>query len=443
MVGVRITVVIIFFAFIIFVHTKPFVRHYESTVLAVLVIGLVIKIGLEIINQNDGSMTTAIVPILTFVLFSVSTYKVFTISIIFLIIYLFRVLVKYGQELDSVSMAIISMNYMALLVGITLISAFVGYALEKSRRTNYILRKKLEYQFQKGQDILGNLLPKFVKDRVKQGVRYIAEDQGVVTLLFCDIYDFDRICVTHTPNELIDLLDKFFAILDGLCEKHGVTKIETVNKSYLVCGGLKDSEENLPPNLLAKNHAVRILELALNILKKLEPVYLKNGDKFEVKIGINSGPIIAGVVGDHKPQFSLIGDTINTASRMCSTIKEPGHVQISMNTYEFVKDQHMIFTPNQIEAKGKGMLDTFLVSSQTRKKKNRRVTTFDDIAPALYQQQPQPPDKILNASSLPLIPSEADNSDFRIASTVFDIDQIQYENMDNDEDYLGLAGPVQ
>ncbi|CAG9311321.1 unnamed protein product [Blepharisma stoltei] len=451
MIAIRIGVVIVFFGFIIFVHTRLFVRYYEPVVLAVLVVGLVIKVSLEIINQNDGSMTTALVPILTFVLFSVSTYKVFLINILFLMIYLIRVLVHYATDLDAVSMEIIAMNYIVLLSGITVISAFVGYALEKSRRTSYILRKKLEHQFQKGQEILGNLLPRFVKDRVKQGVRYIAEDQGIVTLLFCDIYDFDKICVTHTPNELIDLLDKFFAILDGLCDKHGVTKIETVNKTYLVCGGLKDSEENLSPELLDKNHAQRVLELAMNILKKIEPVYLKNGDKFQVKMGINSGPIIAGVVGDHKPQFSLIGDTINTASRMCSTLKEPCQIQISSATYEFVKSQPYNFKPSKVEAKGKGWLDTYVLKVQEAKKKNRRVTTFEEMGPTQFQpieqqqqqQEPLPEKNSLNVSVLPLLPSEGESYAVKETSTVFDIDKLQYESFDSDEDYAGLAGPVQ
>ncbi|CAG9325909.1 unnamed protein product [Blepharisma stoltei] len=446
MIAIRAGVVVVFFGFIIFVHSKLFVRYYEPIVLAVLVVGLVIKVALEFINQNDGSMTTALVPILTFVLFSVSTYKVFLINILFLLIYLIRVLAHYSSSLDAVGMEIISMNYIVLLVGITIISAFVGYALEKARRTNYILRKKLEHQFQKGQEILGNLLPRFVKDRVKQGVRYIAEDQGIVTLLFCDIYNFDKICVTHSPNELLDLLDKFFGILDGLCDKHGVTKIETVNKTYLVCGGLKDSEENLSQKLLQKNHAQRVLELAVNILKKIEPVYLKNGDKFQVKMGINSGPIIAGVVGDHKPQFSLIGDTINTASRMCSTLKEPCQIQISSDTYEYVKGEPYLFTPNKVEAKGKGMLDTYIIKNQEPKKKNRRITTFEEMVPSQFQQQQQqqpPPDKSLNVSSLPLLPSEQENINIKESSTVFDIDKLQYESFDGDEDYTGLAGPVQ
>jgi len=110
-------------------------------------------------------------------------------------------------------------------------------------------------------------------------------------------------------------------VLDNLCEIHSVTKIETVNKTYMVAGGLKDAEQNMDSILLKKNPAERCVAMGLDIIKRLENVYLKTGEKLQVKIGINTGPVIAGVVGDHKPQFSLVGDTVNTASRMGTTLK--------------------------------------------------------------------------------------------------------------------------
>lgn len=108
---------------------------------------------------------------------------------------------------------------------------------------------------------------------------------------------------------------------DLLCETHGITKIETVGKTYMATGGLKDSEAELSQELLSKSHALRVTEMAVDCMRRVENVFLKNGDKLQLKIGINTGPVIAGVVGDHKPQFSLVGDTVNTASRMSSTIK--------------------------------------------------------------------------------------------------------------------------
>ena len=450
MMAIRIFLIGLLLALVGFTWTKSFILWYEPFIILSIIIGISAKIGLEIVNQNDGSMSSALIPILTFVLFSVSTYKVFIINLIFIFIYLIRVFTNYGITYHGIKMGIIVLDYSALLLGITIISAYVGYEIEKTKRTEYVLLKKLEYQFQKGQDILGNLLPRFVKDRVKQGVRYIAEDQGMVTIMFCDIYNFDKIVATHSPHELIDLLDKFFAILDNLCEKHGVTKIETVNKTYLVCGGLKDSEENLSTELLAKNHSVRTVNMALDVIKKIEPVYLKTGDKFSVKIGINTGVVIAGVVGEHKPQFSLVGDTINTASRMCSTIKDHDVIQISSETYRYVSDQKWEFIPNKVEAKGKGSLDCFLVSKKLRRRsKAREFTTFDQMPAVSHQQQPLQNNMILdpNSSSVALLPFNGSSNQVAPVAesmTAFEIDKIDVNSLNkDDDDYLGLAGPVQ
>ena len=257
---------------------------------------------------------------------------------------------------------------------------YIGYTIEKCNRLDHINSCKLEYKFQKGHDILGTLLPGFVKERVKQGIRYIADYQSCVTILFCDIYEFDKICAMHTPNELLELLDRFFGILDQLCDKHGVTKIETVNKTYMVCGGLKDSEERLPSNLLAQHHSSRSLDLALEILQKTQLVFLKNGEKLHVKIGINTGPVIAGVVGEHKPQFSLVGDTVNTASRMCTTLVEADSIQITESSYKLLPSGKYKFKEETVFVKGKGLVRTFLVMPKGRRTRNRRHATIEKFS---------------------------------------------------------------
>ena len=445
----RVAVIVALFVVVMFSRLKWFQTHYELCVFVIVSVGVFVKIINDILSTSDGSASTALIPILAFILFNLSTYKVFILLSAAICLYLLRVSVYYSTVKTDIDLSIIVLDYTSLLVGNFFVSAFVGYTIEKERRLEFILRKRMESEFQKGQDILGNLLPKFVKDRVKQGVRYIAEEQGIVTIMFCDIYGFDKITATHTPKELTDLLDGFFAICDQLCEKHGVTKIETVNKTYLVCGGLKDSEEHIPPELLEVNQAERTVSMALDIIKKLESTFLKDGSKFKVKIGINTGPILAGVVGEHKPQFSLIGDTINTASRMCSTLKMPDCIQISSTTYEQVKQMDVNFQTSQAEAKGKGMLNTFLVSSRSAPSGRKRAT----VAPArkksvkgIDQQQPSVvPD--LNDSQIPLISKRRDSkarddSTSRSTTVKEAFDEMRNASKDDDEE-LGLAGAVQ
>lgn len=250
-----------------------------------------------------------------------------------------------------------------LLVAITITSGFIGYFLERARRFEHKLMNIAENGVEKMQTILSYLLPAFVRNRVKKGVRYIAEDQGTVTVLFCDIYDFDRICQEYPPTELTAFLDSVFQRFDQLCDIIGVTKIETVGKTYMVCAGLKDSEFELNESLKEITHARRCIEMGLAIIKDISTIKLKYGPNLEVKIGINTGPVTAGVVGYHKPQFSLVGDTVNTASRMCSTIEKTNTIQITSDTHNMLENtKGLALTPNQVEAKGKGLMMTFFVT---------------------------------------------------------------------------------
>ena len=296
-----------------------------------------------------------------------------------------------------------------------------------------MLNKKLEYKFQKGHDILGYLLPGFVKERVKQGIRYIADYQSSVTILFCDICDFDKICAMHTPNELLELLHKFFGILDQLCDKHGVTKIETVNKTYMVCGGLKDSEEHLPPTIIAQHHAIRCVDLAIEILETIQQVYLKTGEKLKIKIGINTGPVIAGVVGEHKPQFSLVGDTVNTASRMCTTLTHSDSIQISDTTYKNLGRTKHIMTENTVYVKGKGNTHAYVVTSLGKRTRNRRMATIEKFG------EEENLDRTLVDMNTPEVVDDAEIEKFPQANKM-KLDDFKFSQ--DDESEINLVGPV-
>lgn len=296
-----------------------------------------------------------------FILFNINPTRLFILGLFGLLSALPLTLIKHSLELPYELSIPLILHYSISLITLFLATGYVGRSLEKKRREEFKLLRQIAVQYEKSQAILGNLLPNFIKDKVKQGLRYIAEEKSLVTILFCDICNFDSICATHTCNELIELLDKFFSKLDRLCNYHGVTKIETVNKTYMLCGGLEDIEATLAPELQDIPHAERCINTGISILDSLQGVFLKTGEQLNVKIGIHSGPVIAGVVGDHKPQFSLVGDTVNTASRMCSTIKTPGKMQISMETYNLINQSKYRLIQSQVYAKGKGLLTTFYV----------------------------------------------------------------------------------
>ncbi|CAG9325164.1 unnamed protein product [Blepharisma stoltei] len=290
--------------------------------------------------------------ILTFIMcIFVSTSAIIEISLI--------------DDLSSSEVILHSFEFVTVYFSIWLTSAFIGYFTEKYNRNKFILIKKVEIEVEKSKQVLECVLPNFVRKRVKDGARYIADDQGIVTVLFCDIYNFEDIIEGYSPQELTAFLDNVYRKFDHLCEMVGVVKIETVGKTYMACAGIKDCEAELDPHFQSVSHARRAIEMGISILKSIQKIKLWNGETLKVKIGIHSGPVTAGVVGFHKPQFSLVGDTVNTASRMASTIKEPNIIQISEETYALVDSKSdLIFTQTRVEAKGKGWIETLLVKER-------------------------------------------------------------------------------
>ena len=200
-----------------------------------------------------------------------------------------------------------------------------------------------------------------------KGALTISKDQGNVAVLFCDICEFDKIVVAE-KERLVYLLDGLFRSFDKLCFNFKVQKIETVGKTYMACAGLKEYEyENLLDGTKSENSTTRILSLALEMMRQARQY--KWGDslkEFELKIGIHYGTVLAGVIGFHKPQFSLIGDTVNTTSRVCST-GQSGKIIISEAAYEQLNDKYTDkyrFIEKSVEAKGKGTLKTYTLENK-------------------------------------------------------------------------------
>lgn len=275
-----------------------------------------------------------------------------------------------SSGLEELISAIAPVLILALLSWITLA---VTYKSNAHARSEYQLLIETDLRITQNDNILSFLLPDFVRRQVKDGIRYIAQDKDSVTVLFCEICEFDAICAIYGPQELTELLDDIFQKIDELCATFGVAKIETVGKVYLACSGLSDFEADLDPVIQTIPHAQRALELAFGILGAFKRIRLQTGAALMMKIGIHTGPVIAGVVGHHKPQFSLVGDTVNTASRMSTTIDTPNTIQISEATYQSLHPDSLPheFLRRTINVKGKGELTSYLVTEATHVKIRR------------------------------------------------------------------------
>jgi phospholipid-transporting ATPase len=269
----------------------------------------------------------------------------------------------YEEKTEYALIAINTIEYCIIFLCICLTASLVAYHIDKSKRQEFVLVQKVQVEIARTKSVLNYLLPAFVTKRVQDGVRYISDYQGIVSVIFCDINNFESILKYYSPQELTAFLDEVYGKFDQICMQAGCTKIETVGKTYMACAGLRDSEAEMDPYYATVPHARRCVEMGLAIIRNAEKIYLKNKEVLQFNIGVNSGPVTAGVVGHHKPQFSLVGDTVNTASRMASLCPKPNTLQISEATFALIKDRTgLVFEPSQVNAKGKGLMKTFLVS---------------------------------------------------------------------------------
>lgn len=209
-----------------------------------------------------------------------------------------------------------------------------------------LLREK-----EKSERLLLNILPKTIAEQLKQEENTIAEGFDEATVLFADIVGFTKLAARVSPTQLVHLLNEIFSRFDLLAEKHGLEKIKTIGDAYMVVGGLP---------LPMENHAEAIALMALDMQDEINQFSLETGEHFSIRIGINTGPVVAGVIGLKKFIYDLWGDTVNIASRMESH-GVPGAIQVTPATYEFLKDKFLFERRGVISVKGKGDMTTYLL----------------------------------------------------------------------------------
>lgn len=209
----------------------------------------------------------------------------------------------------------------------------------------------LRSEQEKSERLLLNILPPTIAEQLKQEHSTIADGFAEATVLFADIVGFTKIAARVSPTELVHLLNKIFSRFDQLVEKHGLEKIKTIGDAYMVVGGLP---------LPRPDHAEAIALMALDMQAEINQFSLETGEPFSIRIGINTGPVVAGVIGLKKFIYDLWGDTVNIASRMESH-GIPGAIQVTPDTYELLKDKFFLQKRGVIHVKGKGEMTTYLL----------------------------------------------------------------------------------
>jgi len=212
----------------------------------------------------------------------------------------------------------------------------------------------LAQEQEKTEQLLLNILPYKIAQRLKAGEEHIADACPNVSVLFADMVGFTAMSRTMTPSALVEVLGDLFSRFDLITEKHGLEKIKTIGDCYMLAGGVPEPRDD---------HAHAAVDAAMDMCVALEEMHARTGGALRMRIGVHSGPIVAGVIGIRKFTYDLWGDTVNVASRMEST-GQPGRIHISTHTAQLIEGEFNLEPRGAIEVKSLGMVETFFVNGR-------------------------------------------------------------------------------
>jgi adenylate cyclase len=220
--------------------------------------------------------------------------------------------------------------------------------LQQEIRERHEIEKALRQEQQKSEQLLLNILPEAIVAQLKQFQGSLAERFEEATVLFADIVNFTPLAAHASPLDLVNLLNQVFSAFDRLAEKYHLEKIKTIGDAYMVVGGVPVSHEH---------HAAAVADMALEMQQVIQG-FSPRGMPLQLRIGINTGTVVAGVIGIKKFSYDLWGDAVNVASRMESQ-GTPGKIQVTEVTYQQLLEAFQFESGQEIEVKGKGWMKTY------------------------------------------------------------------------------------
>ncbi|HKM74292.1 MAG TPA: adenylate/guanylate cyclase domain-containing protein, partial [Stellaceae bacterium] len=258
------------------------------------------------------------------------------------------IMISALDELDSTVRCIEAgaEDYLPKPFNPVLLRARIGACLEKKR-----LLDELRAEKEHSEALLLNILPRTIVERMRRGETVIADRIAAATILFADVVDFTSLAARFSPEETVALLGDIFSRFDGLTARHGLEKIKTTGDGYMVAGGLPEERTD---------HAAAVAEMALAMLDAVATAGRAVGEPLKLRIGLNSGALIAGVLGTHKFVYDVWGDTVNTAKRM-ESYGLPGRVHVSAATRQALGDAFRFEPRGALKVKGKGSMETYFL----------------------------------------------------------------------------------
>lgn len=226
----------------------------------------------------------------------------------------------------------------------------IALALERSRRRTFLAHRALAAERRRSERLLHTVIPEDVARRLATSPLPIADTYDDVTVLFADIVGFTPLAASLPAAEVVRLLDLLFGRFDDLCAVHGMEKIKTIGDAYMAVAGIRPSTD----------HAARAVALALAMQREAADLASSWPADLALRIGISSGPVVAGVIGRRTFAFDLWGDAVNTASRM-EAHGRAGRIHVSADTHDLLADRYDFSGPHLTEVKGKGVVPTYFL----------------------------------------------------------------------------------
>jgi class 3 adenylate cyclase len=249
-----------------------------------------------------------------------------------------------------------ALNFVAISSIVYLLLRFATVEREKSKLRLEEAHRLLQNEQERSERLLLNILPGPVAERLKMEDGTIADGFADVTVMFADIVNFTTLAEGLSPNQIFAMLNKVFSSFDALAEKYGLEKIKTIGDAYMVAGGINDDS--------TINYSESIAQMAIEMRDLLAKDVAIHDHRLEIRMGIGTGPVVAGVVGKKKFIYDLWGDTVNLASRITAE-SVPGMIQVDVTTYRRLRNKFEFDPPKTIYLKGKG--DTTVYALKGRK----------------------------------------------------------------------------
>lgn len=249
-------------------------------------------------------------------------------------------------------------DFLSKPINPVILGARLNAALEKSqwRKREREFRASLEMEKEKNEALLANILPPPIVGRLNAGEELIADRHDNATVLFTDFVGFTKISAAMEPSELVSYLNNVFSEFDGLCKRLGVEKIKTIGDAYMVVAGLPAPRPD---------HCEAAVEMALGMMSILEDINQELEIPFRMRVGIHTGPVVAGIIGKHRFVFDVWGDTVNMASRY-ESYSEPNRIHTSREVYDIVGENFDFESRGILNIRGCGEVETFFINGELK-----------------------------------------------------------------------------